>query len=73
MRLWIKGNPVDAVRAASERNVPLLKVEPAPHKGETLAETDNQYAVQVIEWYGEHTPWDGDFGYPIGTLLLYRL
>lgn len=73
MRLCIKGSPEDAVKAASERNVPLLNVKASDRFNEAWAETDNQYVIQVVQWYGEKTAWTDGFGYDVGTLLLYKL
>lgn len=79
----VKGTRQEATQAAAERQIPLQPVREVPagpdHNGParcwTIVTIPASHAAQVVAWFcetGQPQLIEG-FGYPIGSLLLYRL
>lgn len=76
MKLWVKGNILDAIMAARARGIVLTDFQEQTDYNTTVAEislpeTTPVYQEKVARWFGElATPEDGK-GFPVGTLLYF--
>ena len=71
LRLIVKGNKLEATRAAANRAIPFVfvrELRPVHHLGaQTVGLTGVQHRDKVTRWFCE----SGDAPFPGGTLLLY--
>lgn len=72
MKLWIKGDYLDAIKAAKIRKIVLHNPAQLSSK-ETVGETGHFNHKKVAAWYCEVAKCREGIGYPIGTLLFYQV